>query len=119
MDVGPEAISARMAAAVRELQDQHDPTATVKRAVELLVQNVDGCDSASISLVYAKRRVETPAASDELAATGDRLQEELGEGPALDTLRGEDTVYVPTLLRRTAGPTGDPGWPRQPGRAAS
>lgn len=104
VDVGPEAISARMAAAVRELQDQHDPTATVKRAVELLVQNVDGCDSASISLVYAKRRVETPAASDELAATGDRLQEELGEGPALDTLRGEDTVYVPNLAAEDRWP---------------
>ncbi|MFS0885528.1 GAF and ANTAR domain-containing protein [Aeromicrobium sp. 179-A 4D2 NHS] len=90
-------IGERMAAAARELQDQHDAQATVKSAVELLVRNVAGCTSASISLVYAKRRVETPAASDELAATGDRLQEELGEGPALDTLWDEETVYVPDL----------------------
>ena len=92
-----ESIGERMASAARELQDEHDPAATVKSAVDLLVQNVEGCDAASISLVYAKRRVETPAASDDLAATGDRLQQELGEGPALTTLWDEETVYVPDL----------------------
>ncbi|MET1133870.1 MAG: GAF and ANTAR domain-containing protein [Aeromicrobium sp.] len=100
-----ETISERMAAAAREMQDQHDPEATVKTAVDLLVRNVEGCDSASISLLYGKRRVETPAASDDLSATGDRLQVEFGEGPALDTLWDVDTVYVPDLAA-------DPRWPR-------
>ncbi|MBC2934666.1 GAF and ANTAR domain-containing protein [Nocardioides sp. zg-1228] len=95
--MGEESISDRMAAAAREMQDQGDPAATVKSAVELLVRNVEGCHSASISLVYGKQRVETPAASDEVAAVGDRLQAELGEGPALDTLWHVDTVYVPDL----------------------
>lgn len=49
--------------------------------------------------------METPAASDDLSATGDRLQVELGEGPAPDTLWDVDTVYVPDLA---AGPR----WPR-------
>ena len=98
-------MSERMAAAARELQDQPNPEATVKSAVDLLVRNVPGCDSASISLVYAKRRVETPAASDDLAAAGDRLQAELGEGPALDTLWDLETVYVPDLRA-------DRRWPR-------
>jgi GAF domain-containing protein len=92
-----EGISERMSAAARELQDQYDPSATVKTAVDLLVRNVEGCDSAGISLVYGKRRVETPAASDDLAAVGDRLQAELSEGPALSTLWDQDTVYVPDL----------------------
>jgi transcriptional regulator with GAF, ATPase, and Fis domain len=105
----PESISERMAAAARELQNQHDPAATVKSAVDLLVQNVDGCTAASISLVYGKRRVETPAASDDLAATADRLQAELGEGPALDTLWDHETVYVPDLLTETRWPTWGPG----------
>lgn len=87
----------RMASAARELQDQHDPASTVKSAVALLVRNVAGCDSASISLVHGRRRVETPAASDDLAATADRLQAELAEGPALDTLWAVETVYVPDL----------------------
>lgn len=104
VDASKESISERMTAAAREMQDQHDPEGTVKTAVDLLVRNVNGCESASISLVYAKRRVETPAASDDLSATGDRLQVELGEGPALDTLWEVDTVYVPDLAS-------DPRWP--------
>jgi hypothetical protein len=83
-----ETIEERMAGAARELQDQLDPDSTVTMAADLLVRNVEGCDAASILLVYGKRRVETPAASDDLAATGDRLQQELREGPALDTLWG-------------------------------
>jgi len=93
----PANIAERMAAAAREMQDQGDPAATVKNAVELLVRNVPGCDSASISLIYGRKKVETPAASDELAAVGDRLQEELGQGPALDTLWEQDSVYVRNL----------------------
>lgn len=97
-------IATRMAEAARELEDQHDPEATVKSAVELLVRNVENCDSASISLVYSKRRIETPAASDELAAIADRLQEELNEGPAIDTLWDEHSVFVRNLAA-------DPRWP--------
>ena len=104
VDAHLDSIADRMAAAAREMQDQDDPESTVRTAVELLVSNVAGCDSASISLVHGKRRVETPAASDELAATGDRLQAELGEGPALDTLWDVDTAYVPHLAA-------DPRWP--------
>lgn len=103
-----ESLGERMAAAARELQDQHDPASTVKSAVDLLVQNVPGCDAASISLVYAKRRVETPAASDALAATGDRLQQELREGPALDTLWEEETVQSADLATDTRWPRWGP-----------
>ncbi|HYO40394.1 MAG TPA: GAF and ANTAR domain-containing protein [Nocardioidaceae bacterium] len=103
-----ESIAERMAAAARELQDQHDPVATVKSAVDLLVRNVDGCDSASISLVYGRRQVETPAASGDMAVTGDKLQEEIGEGPALDTLSDQETVYVPDLGTDTRWPTWGP-----------
>jgi transcriptional regulator with GAF, ATPase, and Fis domain len=95
----------RMTAAAREMEDQADPAATVKSAVELLVQNVEGCEAASISLVYSKRRVETPAASDNVAALADQLQGELAEGPALDTLWTNETVYVPELANETRWPT--------------
>lgn len=103
-----ESLSERLSAAARELQDQHDPAATVKSAVDVLVRNVEGCDSASISLAHGKKRVETPAASDDLAATGDRLQAELGEGPALSTLWDVDTVYVPDLPAEHRWPTWGP-----------
>lgn len=104
MNIRSEQISERMAAAARELQDHEGPQATLEGAVELLLRNVEGCDSASIALVHGKRRVETPAASDDLAATADRLQGELGQGPALDTLWEQETVYAPDLAH-------DPRWP--------
>lgn len=108
LDVRLESVGERMASAARELQDEDDPAATVNSAVDLLVRNVEGCDAASISLVYGKRRVETPAASDDLAATGDRLQQELGEGPALTTLWDEETVYVPDLAADSRWPNWGP-----------
>lgn len=98
-----ESFSERMAAAARELQDQHDPDSTIKNAVMLLVQNVDGCDAASISMVHSRRGVETEAASDDTVVIADRLQVELGEGPCLEAIWTEETVYVPDLAT-------DPRW---------
>jgi transcriptional regulator with GAF, ATPase, and Fis domain len=103
-----ETIAERMAHAARELQDQYDPNSTVKSAVEILVRNVPGCHAASVSLVHGprrKRRVETPAASQELAAANDQLQQQLSEGPCLDAIFHEETVYAPDLPN-------DGRWPR-------
>lgn len=103
----PDTIAERMARAARELQDQYDPNSTVKSAVEILVRNVPGCDAASVALVYGgrKKRVETPAASHELAIVNDRLQQELREGPCLDAIFEEETVYAPDLRN-------DKRWPK-------
>ena len=92
-----------MAAVARELQDQHDPTSTVQSAVELAVQNVGGCDAASVSIVHSKRKVDTPAATDAMAFIGDQLQYEISEGPCLDAIWEQETVYVPDLAN-------DPRW---------
>ena len=92
-----------MAAAARELQGQIDPDATVKSAVDLAVKNVQGCDAASVSIVRARRKVDTPAATADLAVIGDRLQYETGEGPCLTAIWDEETVYAPDLIN-------DPRW---------
>ena len=94
-----------MAAAARELQDQHDPASTIKVAVALLVQNVEGCEAAGVSLVRGKGTIDAPAASDDVVEIGDRLQAELGEGPCLGAIWEEDMVYVADLET-------DPRWPR-------
>jgi len=101
--VTPGVLSERMAAAAREMQDQHDPVSTVQSAVELAVQNVGGCDAASVSIIYGKKSVDTPAATDDMAVIGDQLQYELNEGPCLDAIWEEETVYVPDLAS-------DPRW---------
>ena len=48
------------------------------------VQLVDGCDHASLMLRRGGDRVDTVAASDEVAARIDELEKQLGEGPCLD-----------------------------------
>jgi transcriptional regulator with GAF, ATPase, and Fis domain len=98
-----DSLSERMAAVARELQDQHDPVSTVQSGVELAVQNVGGCDAASVSIVHARRKVSTPASTDDMAVIGDRLQYETGEGPCLSAIWEEETVYVPDLAH-------DPRW---------
>lgn len=103
MDASPESLSERMAAVARELQDQHDPVSTVQSGVALAVQNVGGCDAASVSIVHARRDVSTPASTDDMAVIGDRLQYETGEGPCLSAIWEEETVYVPDLAH-------DPRW---------
>jgi transcriptional regulator with GAF, ATPase, and Fis domain len=68
--------------------------------VAILVRNIPECDAASVSLVYGprkKRRVKTPAASHHLAAANDQLQQELSEGPCLDAIFEQETVYAPNL----------------------
>lgn len=100
-----DSLSERMAAAAREMQEQNDPVSTVQSGVELAVQNVGGCDAASVSIVSARRDVYTPASTDEMARVGDRLQYETGEGPCLSAIWEEETVYVPDL-------THDPRWLR-------
>lgn len=87
-----------MAAVARDLQGQHDPATTVESAVALAVQHVQGCDAASVSIVHAKRRVDTPAATSDLAVIGDRLQYETGEGPCLSAIWDAETVYAPDLV---------------------
>ena len=104
-DMSAGSLSERMAAVARELQDQQDPVSTVRSGVELAVQNVGGCDAASVSIVQARRDVSTPASTDDMAVIGDLLQYETGEGPCLSAIWEEETVYVPDLAR-------DPRWLR-------
>jgi hypothetical protein len=75
-------------------------------AVELAVSNVEGCEAAGVSIVHARRQIDTPAATDEMAVTGDRLQYELQEGPCLDAVWEEETVYSPSLAYDSRWPAG-------------
>jgi hypothetical protein len=65
---------------------------------------VEGCDHASLMLRWDGQFV-TAASSDEVAATVDRFERELGEGPCLDAI-SEDSVYLDSDLS-----DGSP-WPR-------
>ena len=92
-----DSLSERMAAAARELQLQHDPKATLESAARMALAELEGADSVGISIVHRNKTIQTEAATDEMAARGDQLQYETGEGPCLDAIWTERTVYSPSL----------------------
>ena len=50
---------------------------------------VSGCDHASLMLQEGGKHFKTAAASDEIAATIDQFEREIGEGPCLDAIKTE------------------------------
>jgi GAF domain-containing protein len=68
----------------------------LQRGVELVVELVDGCDHAGVTVASAQK-VSTAAASDDLVRRGDAWQYELREGPCLDTVRQQHTVICQNL----------------------
>jgi hypothetical protein len=72
---------------------------------------VDGCDHASL-MIRHDGHVVTAASSDEVAATVDAFERELGEGPCLDALVDDPVFHDTDLL------DGSP-WPRLAERVLS
>jgi transcriptional regulator with GAF, ATPase, and Fis domain len=106
---GMDSLSERMAEVARQLQDhQSDPEATFDLATKLVHSNVDGCDSAGLSFVHARQRVDTVAATDHMAFDADQLQYELGEGPCLDSIWEEEMVHSPDLAHDQRWPNWGP-----------
>jgi len=95
----------QFAATARALRHEPDELQTLERAVQVAVEVVAGCDDAGITLVQRRRRtLETAAATSEVAASSDRLQLEVGEGPCLDVLHSQGMVSCPDLLTERRWP---------------
>lgn len=88
----------QFAGIARSLRSQADEVQTLQRAIDVALDVIDGCDYAAIALVRNRNRIETPAATDDIARRGNQLQHELDEGPCLDIQRGENVVSSPDLL---------------------
>lgn len=104
----------RFAAIARSLGAQRSELGTVERALSAAVEIIDGCSHAGISLVVGGR-IETPAATSDVALRGDQLQYELNEGPCLDTIAFEETVSCPDLLTEARWPSWAPRVARELG----
>jgi GAF domain-containing protein len=98
----------RLSDIARSLRSEEDVEHTLEKAVALAVELINGCDEAGVSLVYAKRRIDTPAATSENVRRGDALQYELNEGPCLDAIWDEETVSSPDLANEDRWPTWGP-----------
>lgn len=84
---------------------------TLDRAVTGAVDLIDGCDHAGISVVHRRKKIDTPAASDDVVRRGDELQYTEGEGPCLQSIVEQETVQSHDLTTETR-------WPRWSGRVA-
>lgn len=69
---------------------------TLQRIVNLAVATIDGCDAAGVFIVE-NVLVTTAASTDPLVLVLDRLQIDTDEGPCLDAIAGEGTVYADDL----------------------
>lgn len=88
----------------RDLSTSLGEPQQLQLAVAVVVDMVDGCDAAGVTMV-ARDGLETMAATAELVTGGDQLQIELGEGPCVDTVKTQATVISGDIVA-------DPRWPR-------
>jgi GAF domain-containing protein len=94
-------IVAELAAELAETPSLQD---LLEQALSLAIDIVPGCEQAGISLLQ-DRVVETPASFGSLAASCDKLQEELGEGPCISALLEASILRIDDVR-------GDTRWPR-------
>lgn len=102
------AFHGRVAEIARMLRAEQGTRATLQRGVEVATELIDGCDHACVSLVNRKHQIETPASTSKAAAHGDELQYELDEGPCLDAIRFQETVWSRDLSREDRWPSWGP-----------
>ncbi|HUR52208.1 MAG TPA: GAF and ANTAR domain-containing protein [Mycobacteriales bacterium] len=95
-------VAANLAAIAGILLSPSTVTETLSRVVTYAVATIDGCDEAGMCLRPSER---AGAPGTPLLLELDDLQTSLGEGPCLDALAGQDSIYVADLLN-------DPTWPR-------
>ena len=103
-----------LAEVARLLRAEDDVDATLTKLVHLAVETLDACEHAGISLIR-RRRVSSGPRTDDVPATIDDLQNEVGEGPCLDAIREHETFHTgrlseeerwPDFARRAHGETG-------------
>lgn len=82
------------AAMARNLQSRSGVEATLDATCQLAVDAIEGCQSAGVSLVHRSGRIDTPAASTELVHRIHSMQNDVGEGPALDVIWEQHTVQI-------------------------
>ena len=101
---GDDELAATLAEFARSVQQQDDPDSTLAAIVRAAVELIPGCDDGSISVVFGRRTVSSRAASSELPAVIDALQESTGQGPCLDAAYIHETVRVPDMATETRWP---------------
>ena len=88
-------------------RDELDAHLRLQHRVDLLPSLVDGCHHASVTTVTGGRLV-VRVSTDRAARRADELQDALGEGPCLQSVRTGHSVVAADLRPRRGGPAGAP-----------
>jgi GAF domain-containing protein len=92
----------------RDLMADLDEQPTLQTVAERAVAVVPACGFASVSVRKRRGRVETSAATSDLASTCDALQYELEEGPCLDAVWDGDTYLAEDIANDRRWPSWGP-----------
>lgn len=93
-----------------ELSDADTLEQTLQRIVDLGEKLLEDCDGVSLMLISKGGKIDTPAASSQVAYDSDMAQYATGEGPCLDAIKDDRTVVVDDLET-------DQRWPDYSARA--
>ncbi|MGY1741304.1 MULTISPECIES: GAF and ANTAR domain-containing protein [unclassified Blastococcus] len=96
----------------RQLEHEDDPDVLLHDIVRAATTLVPGAAAASVSTVTGGTTVHSRAATGELPQRVDAVQQEVGQGPCLDTLAEHRTVRVEDMA-------GETRWPDFAARAAA
>jgi transcriptional regulator with GAF, ATPase, and Fis domain len=103
-------VAETFATVARALAEHHDNMQNaLDTIVRLAVDSLDACEFAGISLVE-KAEITSPASSNDVPRTVDRIQSETGEGPCIDAIK-EQEVFQTGDLRN------EKRWPKFSSRA--
>jgi GAF domain-containing protein len=103
MDV-PTVFAQSIAAAARSLNQERTVEETMQTIARVTRNSVPGFDQVGISTLGRDGQVVTRAFIGDLVPRLDEIQYSNGEGPCVDTLRGDEVVAVPSLPTETRWP---------------
>lgn len=105
-----DGIAEQLTALARDLQQESGIEQVLNEIVRTAIRLIPHASEASISVVKARKSVESRAASGDLPRDVDAVQSETGQGPCLDAAFREQIVRVPNISEEDR-------WPRFAERA--
>jgi GAF domain-containing protein len=101
-----------LSSVARRLVAQPDVPRTLEEITTAAVATVPGAECAGLTLMAGRSTLTAHAPTHDVVQQADRWQVELNEGPCLDVIRDEQTVFAEDL-------SSDRRWPRFTTRAAA
>lgn len=107
--MGAEQLAESFAEISGVLLAEPDVQRTLDKICALLVDTVEGCNHAVVTVVR-NQHLDSPAASDDVGPAVDAIQFEVDDGPCVEAIREHQTVVTDDLITETR-------WPRFSRRA--